>query len=191
MEDLITASLQSHAHLLDQMMRNNRYLDVITQAADACIASFRLGGKVMFCGNGGSAADAQHLASELSGRYLIDRPPLFAEALNVNSSYLTAVGNDYGFAEVFARAVEAKGSKGDVLVAMSTSGRSSNIISALTKARAIGLTTISFTSVQDETMRTLSDHYLAVPSKETPRIQEMHILFGHILCDIIERALFA
>ncbi len=172
------------------MMASSQYIASVEAAAVACIKAFQRQNKILFCGNGGSAADAQHLAAELSGRYLIDRAPLFAEALHVNTSYLTAVGNDYGFQDVYSRAIEAKGKAGDVLVALSTSGASENIVLALKKARSMDITTISFTSIRDQRLGKLSDVYLSIPSEETPRIQEMHILFGHIMCDLIEQQLF-
>jgi len=159
-------------------------------AAQLMIAAFRNGGKVLFCGNGGSAADAQHLAAELSGRFYTDRPPLYAEALHVNSSYVTAVANDYGYELVFARMVEAAGRPGDVLVALSTSGNSPNILKAVEQARKQGMTVIGFTGASGGLLRAHSDVLLNVPSVDTPRIQEAHILIGHILCEIVEREVF-
>jgi D-sedoheptulose 7-phosphate isomerase len=154
------------------------------------IATFRGGGKVLFCGNGGSAADAQHLAAELSGRFYTDRPPLFAEALHVNTSYVTAVANDFGYDEVFARMVEAAGRPGDVLAAFSTSGNSPNILKAVAKAKEQGMTVIGFTGATGGKMASLCDILLNVPSTDTPRIQESHILIGHIVCEMVEREMF-
>lgn len=148
------------------------------------------GNKLLLCGNGGSAADAQHIAAELSGRYLLDRPPLFVEALHVNTSYLTAVGNDYSFDEVYRRAVQAKGKPGDVLLALSTSGNSANIVLAAKKALELDMVCLGMTGEKDSDLAKYSTHCLQVPSSETPRIQEMHLLVGHILCELIEKRIF-
>ncbi|MCB0834046.1 MAG: SIS domain-containing protein, partial [Bacteroidetes bacterium] len=135
-------------------------------------------------------ADAQHIAAELSGRFYLDRKPLFAEALHVNSSFLTAVANDYGFEDVFARMVEAAGRKGDVLVGLSTSGNSENIIRAVEKANQLGMTTIGLTGEGGGKMKSICAHLIDVPSKDTPRIQECHILIGHIICELVEKSIF-
>lgn len=145
---------------------------------------------MLWCGNGGSAADAQHIAAELSGRFSYDRPPLFSEALHVNTSYLTAVANDYGYDEVYARMTRAMGRKGDVLVGISTSGNSANVVRALEAARSIGIITVGFTGAKGGKMEALCDYLINVPSSETPRIQECHILIGHMLCAVIEQNLF-
>lgn len=150
----------------------------------------RDGGRLLFCGNGGSAADAQHIAAELSGRFYKDRAPLDAEALHVNTSYLTAVANDYGYDAIFARAVEGKGRKGDFLIGMSTSGNSPNVIAAIHKAKEIGMVTVGLTGSGGGKMANLCDHIIPVPSSDTPRIQEAHILLGHILCKQLEDILF-
>jgi len=162
----------------------------ISEAATLWTETFRAGGKVLFCGNGGSAADAQHLAAELSGRFYTDRPPLYAEALHVNSSYVTAVANDYSYETVFARMVQAAGRPGDVLVAISTSGNSPNILRAAEQARAQGMRVIGMTGAGGGQLAALSDVLLNTPSTDTPRIQEAHILIGHILCQMVEEALF-
>lgn len=172
------------------MLADDVFPAKIRAAADAMLAAFRADGKVLFCGNGGSAADAQHIAAELSGRFYRDRPPLFAEALHVNSSFVTAVGNDYGYDEVFARMTEAAGRRGDVLVAISTSGSSPNILKAVERARQRGMAVVGMTGQSGGKMRELCDVLLNVPSAETPRIQEAHILIGHILCEIVEREMF-
>ncbi|MCX8500855.1 MAG: SIS domain-containing protein [Alphaproteobacteria bacterium] len=145
--------------------------------------------KILLCGNGGSAADAQHLAAELTGRYERERQPYPALALTVDSSALTAIGNDYGFAEVFARQVRAYGSAGDVLIALSTSGRSGNVIAALKAARELQMVTIGFTGAEGREMALLCDHLLMAPARRTNRIQEMHIAMGHMLCGAIEAGL--
>jgi D-sedoheptulose 7-phosphate isomerase len=153
-------------------------------------SAFREGKKVLFCGNGGSAADAQHIAAELSGRFKMDRKPLFAEALHVNSSYLTAVANDYGYEEVFARMCEAMGSAGDVLIGLSTSGNSQNVAKAMDRARSLGMVTIALTGSAPGKVGESSDVCLCVPSTDTARIQEMHITLGHVMCEEIEARLF-
>ena len=150
----------------------------------------RAGGRLLFCGNGGSAADAQHIAAELSGRFYKDRPPLDAEALHVNPSYLTAVANDYGYEKIFSRAVEAKGRAGDFLIGISTSGNSPNVLAAIHKANEIGMHTFGLTGEGGGKMSGLCEYLIAVPSKDTPRIQEAHILVGHILCQQLEYLMF-
>ncbi|WP_448208329.1 D-sedoheptulose 7-phosphate isomerase [Azospirillum sp. sgz302134] len=164
--------------------------DEVAAAAGLMIEGLRAGGKVLFCGNGGSAADAQHLAAELTGRYLRDRPPLAAVALTVDTSALTAIANDYSYDEVFARQVRGLGRAGDVLVGISTSGNSRNVVAALEAARALGLRTIGLTGAAGGRMKELCDVCLCVPSTDTPRIQEMHIAAGHMLCELVENALF-
>ena len=169
---------------------NDEFLSVVESVINKVVESYRNGGKVLFCGNGGSAADAQHLAAELSGRYLYDRKPLASEALHVNTSFLTAVANDYSFEDVYARMVAAIGKNGDILIGLSTSGNSPNIVKAFRKAKEIGLITVGFTGATGGKLRDVSDFLLNVPSTETPRIQESHIMLGHILCEQIEAILF-
>jgi len=177
--------------LKSQLLEGEYFTEIIEIASNIIKNSFKAGGKVLFCGNGGSAADAQHLAAELSGRFYLDRPPLFAEALHVNSSFLTAVANDYSFDDVYARMVQAKGREGDVLVAISTSGNSANIVRALQQAQEQKLFTIGMTGETGGEMAEHCDVLLNVPSTDTPRIQECHILIGHIICEIVEREMFA
>jgi len=164
-------------------------LPALTLAAEALVAAYRSGHKALFFGNGGSAADAQHLAAEFVGRYLRQRSPLPALALNANSSAVTAIGNDYGYDEVFARQLEAFAAPGDIAVGISTSGNSPSVIKAIMRARRLGLFTIAFTGASGGRFRGLVDVLIAVPSDETPRIQECHILAGHALCDVVERAI--
>lgn len=164
--------------------------DDIAQAAGMMTECLRKGGHIYFCGNGGSAADAQHIAAELSGRYLLNRHALAAEALHCNTSALTAIANDFGYDEIFARQVEAHGRPGDILFGISTSGNSANIVKAVKKAREMGMKTIAATGYRESELSALADLTLRVPSSETPRIQEMHILIGHTVCEIIERNLF-
>lgn len=147
-------------------------------------------GKVLFCGNGGSAADAQHLAAELSGRFYIDRAPLFAEALHVNTSYITAVSNDYSFNEIYSRLVLAMCRKDDILIGLSTSGNSENIIKAFKTAKDLGVITIAFTGKSGGKLKEIADYIVNVPSIDTPRIQESHIMIGHIICELVEEKLF-
>ncbi|MCB9285004.1 MAG: D-sedoheptulose 7-phosphate isomerase [Lewinellaceae bacterium] len=165
-------------------------VELLLQVVDHAISVFRKGGKILFCGNGGSAADAQHIAAELSGRFYANRPPLFAEALHVNSSFLTAVSNDYGYEEAFARLVEAMGREGDLLFALSTSGNSPNILRAAERARALGMTVTGMTGRGGGQLKGLCDFCLEVPSNDTPRIQEVHITIGHILCELVEKEMF-
>lgn len=162
----------------------------VAEAAEAVVAALESGGTIYFCGNGGSAADAQHLAAELSGRYLADRPALAAMSLTTNSSALTAIGNDFGFERVFARQLEGLGVAGDVLVAISTSGRSPNVVAAIEVAHQQGMTVIGMTGLKGRGFAALCDLALVTPSDSTPRIQEGHIAMGHALCELVERALF-
>ncbi len=164
-----------------------RQIESVTQVI---INVFKNKGKVFFCGNGGSAADAQHLAAEFSGRFYFDREPLYSEALHVNSSYLTAVANDYGYEHIYSRLIKAKGHHGDVLVGLSTSGNSLNIVNAFQQAQKQGLITIALTGESGGKMKEFSDYLLNVPSDDTPRIQESHIMIGHIICELVEKSLF-
>jgi D-sedoheptulose 7-phosphate isomerase len=166
-------------------------LQAICSAIDVIVKAFRDGSRVYFCGNGGSAADAQHLAAELSGKFYTDRKALPAEALHCNTSYLTAVANDYSFEVIYSRMVDGIGEKGDVLVGLSTSGNSVNIVNAFEKAKQKGMITIGFTGASGGKMKVLSDHLLNVPSTDTPRIQECHIMVGHIICELVELKYFA
>lgn len=171
--------------LLDQLLLNQ-----VKRTIDLIVSSLQSGGKIHFCGNGGSAADAQHLAAELSGRFYFDRKPLNAEALHCNTSYLTAVANDYGYNKVFSRLLEGIGKKGDVLVALSTSGNSENILVAFEKAKELGITTVAMTGFSGGKMKDSCDILINVPSLDTPRIQEAHIMLGHIICEQVERIIF-
>lgn len=165
-------------------------MEEIKNAANSCVESLKNGGKILFCGNGGSAADAQHLAAELSGRFYYDRDPLYAEALHVNTSYLTAVANDYSYEEIFARQIKAQGKRNDVLIGISTSGNSENVVRAMKVAKEKGMRTIALTGKNGGKMGVFTDVLINIPSDDTPRIQEMHILIGHILCENIESTMF-
>jgi D-sedoheptulose 7-phosphate isomerase len=166
-----------------------QYAEILASIAHIIVESLRARGKVMFCGNGGSAADSQHLAAELVGRQNYDRGPAAGLALTVDTSALTAIGNDYGYDSVFSRQVEALGHPGDVLIGISTSGRSKNVVRALDAAKAKGVTTVSFTGRESRDMR-IADYQLCVPASETAKIQELHITCGHIIFALVERILF-
>jgi len=186
----ISDSIMESIAVKQAILDNSDFLSRIRQAADIVIASLRSGGKIHFCGNGGSAADAQHLAAELSGRYGFDRPPLNAEALHCNSSYLTAAANDFGYDLAFARLLRGTAKNGDVVVGISTSGNSCNILNVFETAKEIGVNTIALTGETGGKMKDLADVLLNVPSTDTPRIQESHILIGHILCELVETEMF-
>jgi D-sedoheptulose 7-phosphate isomerase len=186
----IKEAIQQSIDVKKQLLDDHQIVETIEKVTDLCIASFRSGGKVLLCGNGGSAADAQHLAAELSGRFYFDREPLDSEALHVNTSYLTAVANDYSFDEVFSRLVKAKGRKGDVLIGLSTSGNSPNVLRAFETANKLGIVTVGLTGETGGKMKDVATYLIRVPSKDTPRIQESHILIGHIICELIESRIF-
>jgi D-sedoheptulose 7-phosphate isomerase len=186
----IAAAISATARLLDTMAADAALCEATAQATGISIAALRAGRKLLFCGNGGSAADAQHWAGELVSRFHYDRPGLPAIALTTDSSILTAIGNDYGYDRVFARQVEALGVAGDVLVAISTSGNSPNVVAAIEAARAQGLATIGFTGQGGGRMAALCDVCIRIPSTSTPRIQEGHEVLGHALCALIEATLF-
>ncbi len=190
MNPRISESIAQSIAAKQAILSDNDFLARIEKAADMIINSLKDGGKIHFCGNGGSAADAQHLAAELSGRFYYDRPPLNAEALHCNTSYLTAVGNDYGYEHIFARLLRGTGHKGDVLIGISTSGNSKNIIEAYNVCKQMGITAISLTGATGGKMKDISDLFLNVPSNDTPRIQESHIMIGHIICELVESAMF-
>ena len=190
MNEIITKSITNSIHLKKDVLSSPQLLKIIQNSAQALKTAFQNKNQVLFCGNGGSAGDAQHIAAELSGRFYFDRPPLNAEALHVNSSYLTAVANDYSYDVIYERLVEARGKKGDVLVGISTSGNSENVLRALKKAKSLGMITVAMTGEGGGKMAKYADFLLAVPSKDTPRIQEVHILLGHIICEIVEAEIF-
>jgi D-sedoheptulose 7-phosphate isomerase len=187
---IIKKSIEDSIAVKTAILQEETLISKIDLVAMECVKCYENGGKILLCGNGGSAGDAQHIAAELSGRFMIDRPPLYAEALHVNSSFVTAVSNDYGYEHVFSRMVEAAGRSGDVLIAISTSGNSPIILRAIEKARSQGMVVIGMTGQTGGQMAGMCEILLNVPSKETPRIQESHILIGHILCDLIEQSLF-
>jgi len=182
--------IQESIDIKQALLRDENLLHAIEEINIELTQIFRNGGKALFCGNGGSASDAQHLAAEFSGRFYLEREPLFAEALHVNTSFLTAVSNDYGYEEAYARMVRAAGRKGDMLFALSTSGNSPNIIRAIDDARKIGMKIVGMTGQTGGVMRDKCDWLLNVPSVNTPRIQEAHILLGHIICEMVEATVF-
>lgn len=186
-KDLIQASID----VKQQLLASEPILTAIAASVEAITNCFAQGGKVLFCGNGGSAADAQHLAAEFSGRFYKNRKALPAEALHCNTSYLTAVANDYSYEVIYARLVEGIAYKGDVLIGFSTSGNSPNIVRAMEAARNQQLVTVGFTGASGGAMKDLSDYLFNVPSTDTPRIQESHILIGHIICQLVEAKLFS
>jgi len=190
METKIKLIIQSSIDLKTKVLNNQEIVKTVSEVVDSIVLCYKNGGKVLFCGNGGSAADAQHLAAELSGRFYFDRPPLFAEALHVNSSYITAVANDYGYDEVFARLVNAMGKPGDILVGLTTSGNSPNILKAFTIANSLKMKTVGLTGESGGKLKAESNYLLNVPSTDTPRIQEVHIMLGHIICELVEAKLF-
>ncbi|RYZ56220.1 MAG: SIS domain-containing protein [Sphingobacteriales bacterium] len=183
---IIQASIDTKQRLLE----DEAMLAKIEQVTSVVVGAFQAGNKVLFCGNGGSAADAQHLAAEFSGRFYTDRDPLPSEALHVNSSYMTAVANDYSYDVVYSRLVKGMGRKGDVLIGLSTSGNSVNIIKAMEQAQQIGMVTVGLTGETGGKMAACSDYLINVPSTDTPRIQETHIMVGHIICQLAEEQLF-
>ncbi|MDY0016006.1 MAG: D-sedoheptulose 7-phosphate isomerase [Bacteroidales bacterium] len=187
----IQQKIKESIKVKEKLLSDTLLLTHIADSINMCVQSLQSGGCVFFCGNGGSAADAQHLAAELSGRFYFDRPPLRAEALHCNTSYLTAVGNDYGYNHIFSRLLEGNGKKGDVLIGLSTSGNSESIVQAFLSAKNKEIKTIALTGASVGKLKDISDIILNVPSSDTPRIQETHILIGHILCEYIESAIFS
>ncbi len=185
-KNIIQASIDTK----QQILQDPELLTTVEKVIDVITAAFKNGNRVYFCGNGGSAADAQHLAAEFSGRFYTDRKALPAEALHCNTSYLTAVANDYGYDVVYSRMIDGIGERGDVLIGLSTSGNSANIIKAFEVAKEKGIVTIAFTGITGGQMKSVSDHLINIPSADTPRIQESHITIGHIICQLVEEKYF-
>lgn len=190
MKNYISAQIAEAQRVMSAMLADEVLVSTVQASADACIRCFQQGGKILLAGNGGSAADAQHIAGEFVSRFAFDRPGLPAIALTTDSSILTAIGNDYGYEKLFARQVQAHGNKGDVFIGYSTSGKSPNILRAFEESRARGLVCIGLTGNRGGAMRELCDYLLEVPSSDTPKIQEGHLVLGHILCGLVEQALF-
>lgn len=190
LEQVFNQSFQDSIDLKQTVLDDEKLKATILEASQAFIDAYKSGNKTRFCGNGGSAGDAQHIAAELSGRFYFDRPPLDSEALHVNASYVTAVANDYSYDVIYERMVQAQGKAGDILVGISTSGNSKNVLLAMKKAKELGLKTVAFTGEGGGAMAEYADFLIAIPSNDTPRIQEIHILVGHIICQIVEEELF-
>ncbi len=191
MNTKINSIIQSSISVKQQILQNEKMIQCVEACVNVIVSAFKNGNKVLFCGNGGSAADAQHLAAEFSGRFYTDRDALPAEALHCNSSYITAVANDYSYDVIYSRLIKGIGQKGDVLVGLSTSGNSKNICNAFEVAKEKGMITIGFTGDTGGKLKELSDYLLNVPSNDTPRIQESHIMLGHIICQLVEENYFA
>lgn len=190
MKDYISGQIAEAQRVMSAMVADDALHATMTAAAGACIECMKQGGKLLLAGNGGSAADAQHIAGEFVSRFAFDRPGLSAIALTTDTSILTAIGNDYGYEKLFARQVQAHGNKGDIFIGYSTSGKSSNVLLAFQEARARGLLCIGLTGNRGGQMRELCDFVLEVPSNDTPKIQEGHLVLGHILCGLVENAIF-
>ena len=186
----IVDQIRDTQRIMGAMLDDSGLLSKIEDAATACVQCVRLGGKVLLAGNGGSAADAQHIAAEFVSRFAFDRPGMAAVALTTDTSILTAIGNDYGYENIFARQIHAIGRAGDVFIGYSTSGKSPNVLEAFKVAREVGLICIGFTGNRGGAMRNLCHHLLEVPSAETPKIQEGHLVLGHILCGLVEHDIF-
>lgn len=185
-KDIIKASIT----VKEQLLQNESLLKQIETSVEVITNAFKNGNAVYFAGNGGSAADAQHLAAEFSGRFYKDRKALPSDALHCNSSYLTAVANDYSYDVIYSRLLEGLAKKGDILIGISTSGNSKNIVKAFEMAESMGVTTIAFTGEKGGQMKSLANYVINVPSTTTPRIQESHILVGHIICELVEENIF-
>lgn len=190
MKNYISAQISETHRIMSAMLDDKALFEELEKAAAACISCMQNGKRILLAGNGGSAADAQHIAGEFVSRFAFDRPGLSAIALTTDTSILTAIGNDYGYEKLFARQVQAHGTQGDIFIGYSTSGKSPNILRALEEARARGLVTIGLTGNRGGPMRELCDYLLEVPSADTPKIQEGHLVIGHILCGLVENAIF-
>ncbi len=188
--DTIIRSITDSIATKQTILGNGELIGTIQAVANVMVKALKDGKRILWCGNGGSAADAQHLAAELSGRFYYDRPPLNSEAMHCNTSYMTAVANDYGYDLIYARMIDGACKPGDVLVGISTSGNSKNICNAFRKAKELGVITVAMTGETGGEMKAMADYLLNVPSSDTPRIQEAHILIGHIICEIVEAQMF-
>lgn len=191
MKNKIISIIQASIDVKQQVLQNKELLSTVEKIIDVITNAFKKGNSVYFCGNGGSAADAQHLAAEFSGRFYLNRRALPAEALHCNTSYLTAVANDYSFDDIYSRLVDGIGKPGDVLIGLSTSGNSKNIIAAFKTAKEKGMVTVGFTGASGGKLKELSDYLINIPATDTPRIQESHILAGHIICQLVEEKSFS
>jgi D-sedoheptulose 7-phosphate isomerase len=190
MNHYIRRQIEETQAIMAAMLADDKLLDTVEQVSEACIASLRRGNKILLAGNGGSAADAQHIAGEFVSRFAFDRPGLPAIALTTDTSILTAIGNDYGYEQLFGRQIQALGQQGDVFIAYSTSGKSPNILAALQMARTKNLVCVGLTGNREAPMQQLCDYTVMIPSGDTPKIQEGHAVIGHIICGLVERAMF-
>lgn len=190
MKEKIQSIIKASIETKQEVLKNEVLIDNIGKIVDEIVKAFKNGNRVYFCGNGGSAADAQHLAAEFSGRFYIDRKALPAEALHCNTSYITAVANDYSYEAIYSRIIDGIGQAGDVLIGLSTSGNSGNIIKAFETAKSKKMITVGFTGATGGQMKAVSDYLINIPSTDTPRIQESHIMAGHIVCQLVEEKIF-
>jgi D-sedoheptulose 7-phosphate isomerase len=190
MNDKVKSIIAASIDTKQKILADETIVKTVANCVGRIVTAFKNGNKVLFCGNGGSAADAQHLAAEFSGRFYTDRDALPAEALHCNSSYLTAVANDYSYDVIYSRLIKGIGHKGDVLIGLSTSGNSKNIVAAFETAREKEMVTIGFTGSTGGKMKAISDYLINVPSDDTPRIQESHIMLGHIICELVEEKIY-
>jgi D-sedoheptulose 7-phosphate isomerase len=190
-QDLIKKNIKDSLKIKKELLKNETLIKQIVEIADLIIKAFKTEKKLLFCGNGGSAADAQHLAAEFSGRYYLNRAPLHAEALHTDTSFMTAVANDFSFDQVYSRLIKGIGKDGDILIGMSTSGNSKNVTKALEQAKKQGLITIGFTGKKGGEMNNHCDLIINIPSNDTPRIQECHLMLGHAICELVEKELFS
>ena len=188
---LIKRNISDSIRIKQKLLESDDIMVDIIKVADLIVEAFNKGNKLLFCGNGGSAADAQHLAAEFSGKYYLNRPPLHAEALHTDTSFMTAVSNDFSFDEVYARLIQGIGKQGDILIGMSTSGNSKNVIKALEEAKKKNIITIGFTGKANGNMKSYCDYLINIPSDDTPRIQECHLMLGHAICELVENELFS
>jgi D-sedoheptulose 7-phosphate isomerase len=189
-DEAVLKTIADSIAVKQRMIEDAALLASIRRVADVCIQAYRRGNRILLAGNGGSAADAQHIAAEFVGRYAFDRPALPAIAFTTDTSMLTAIGNDYGYEQIFRRQLDANGVKGDVFVGISTSGNSPNVNAALERSRELGIISVGLTGTGGGKMQALCDHCICIPSDSTPRIQESHIMVGHIICGMVEDALF-
>ena len=189
-KNFINKQIKNSINVKEKILNNQELMKLIQEVALRCVEVYKNGNKTIIAGNGGSAADAQHIAGEFVSRFYFDRPGLPSIAITTDTSVLTAIGNDYGYEKVFARQVQANGVKGDMFIGISTSGNSANVIEALKECKEKGIITVGLTGETGGKMAPLCDYCIKVPSKETPRIQEAHIMIGHIICSIVEEAIF-
>ena len=189
-DSVILSEINDSINVKQRILEDAALINLIDKVADECIAAYRRGNRVLLAGNGGSAADAQHIAAEFVSRYAFDRPGLASIAFTTDTSMLTAIGNDYGYDQVFRRQLEANGRQGDVFIGISTSGNSANVLTALQCAKELGIVAVGLTGQGGAKMQAFCDYCIKVPSMSTPRIQESHIMLGHIICGIVEGALF-